>query len=236
VAARGIDVPDITHVINFDAPEEAETYVHRIGRTGRAGATGIAVTFLTWEDLPRWKIIVKANNLDLGDPQETYHTSDHLYSDLDIPVGAPPALPSELRKRDGLNAEREENVEGEPRKKGRGARSSRGPRGKGRGDSRGEARSESRSEGRSEGDRSRGDSDRRGGGDRRSDSDQPTEAPRTRQRRRVRSEDSAPRESEPQTVSASRAESDTDADAPARRRRRRRRPTGGNDRPTAPQD
>ncbi|MDH5536159.1 MAG: DEAD/DEAH box helicase [Betaproteobacteria bacterium] len=46
VAARGIDVPGISHVINFDAPRQAEDYVHRIGRTGRAGRGGIAVTFL----------------------------------------------------------------------------------------------------------------------------------------------------------------------------------------------
>ncbi len=44
IAARGIDVPDITHVINFDLPDDAENYVHRIGRTGRNGATGIAIT------------------------------------------------------------------------------------------------------------------------------------------------------------------------------------------------
>jgi superfamily II DNA/RNA helicase len=46
VAARGIDVPGITHVINFDAPREPESYVHRIGRTGRAGRSGVAVTLL----------------------------------------------------------------------------------------------------------------------------------------------------------------------------------------------
>ena len=46
VAARGIDVPGISHVINYDAPRQAEDYVHRIGRTGRAGRTGIAVTLL----------------------------------------------------------------------------------------------------------------------------------------------------------------------------------------------
>lgn len=45
VAARGIDVPTITHVINYDLPKQAEVYVHRIGRTGRAGRTGIAITF-----------------------------------------------------------------------------------------------------------------------------------------------------------------------------------------------
>ena len=46
VAARGIDVDDITHVINFDPPEDREAYVHRIGRTGRAGSTGVGITFV----------------------------------------------------------------------------------------------------------------------------------------------------------------------------------------------
>ena len=46
VAARGIDVDDITQVVNFDAPEDRDTYVHRIGRTGRAGRTGVGVTFV----------------------------------------------------------------------------------------------------------------------------------------------------------------------------------------------
>jgi len=46
VAARGIDVPDVTHVINFDAPEDRDTYVHRVGRTGRAGRTGAGVSFV----------------------------------------------------------------------------------------------------------------------------------------------------------------------------------------------
>ncbi|HWK45511.1 MAG TPA: DEAD/DEAH box helicase [Stellaceae bacterium] len=50
VAARGIDVKDITHVINFDLPRQAEDYVHRIGRTGRAGATGIAISFASPAD------------------------------------------------------------------------------------------------------------------------------------------------------------------------------------------
>ena len=46
VAARGIDVDGITHVINFDAPEDRDTYVHRVGRTGRAGRSGIGITFV----------------------------------------------------------------------------------------------------------------------------------------------------------------------------------------------
>jgi superfamily II DNA/RNA helicase len=51
VAARGIDIPAISHVINFDLPMSAEDYVHRIGRTGRAGATGIALSFAAHRDL-----------------------------------------------------------------------------------------------------------------------------------------------------------------------------------------
>jgi superfamily II DNA/RNA helicase len=49
VAARGIDVDDVTHVINFDAPEDRDTYVHRVGRTGRAGRHGIGITLVTGE-------------------------------------------------------------------------------------------------------------------------------------------------------------------------------------------
>jgi superfamily II DNA/RNA helicase len=51
VAARGLDVPGITHVINYDLPKNAEDYVHRIGRTGRAGATGIAISFVSFREL-----------------------------------------------------------------------------------------------------------------------------------------------------------------------------------------
>jgi ATP-dependent RNA helicase RhlE len=49
VAARGIDVDDVTHVINFDAPEDREAYVHRVGRTGRAGRSGVGITLVTGE-------------------------------------------------------------------------------------------------------------------------------------------------------------------------------------------
>lgn len=50
IAARGIDIDDITHVFNYEIPEQAETYVHRIGRTGRAGSTGIAISFCGREE------------------------------------------------------------------------------------------------------------------------------------------------------------------------------------------
>ena len=79
VAARGIDVEDVTHVINYQCPEDEKTYLHRIGRTGRAGAKGIAVTFVDWDDMPRWGLIDKALDLGFAEPEETYSTSEHLY-------------------------------------------------------------------------------------------------------------------------------------------------------------
>ncbi|MEO6510534.1 MAG: DEAD/DEAH box helicase [Nocardioides sp.] len=87
VAARGIDVQGVSHVINYTCPEDEKTYIHRIGRTGRAGATGIAVTFVDWADLARWKMINKALDLPFENPQETYSTSEHLYHDLGIAPG-----------------------------------------------------------------------------------------------------------------------------------------------------
>ncbi len=86
VAARGIDIDDITHVINYQIPEDEQAYVHRIGRTGRAGKTGIAVTLVDWDELPRWTMIDKALGLDSPDPAETYSNSPNLYEDLDIPT------------------------------------------------------------------------------------------------------------------------------------------------------
>ncbi|GAA1815154.1 DEAD/DEAH box helicase [Planosporangium flavigriseum] len=112
VAARGLDVTGVTHVINYDCPEDADTYTHRIGRTGRAGATGVAVTFVDWEDMPRWRLIDKSLDLDLPEPPETYHTSEHLYTDLDIPKEVKGTLPTADRTRAGLSAERLEDVEG----------------------------------------------------------------------------------------------------------------------------
>jgi superfamily II DNA/RNA helicase len=87
VAARGIDVQGVSHVINYSCPEDEKTYVHRIGRTGRAGATGIAITFVDWADLHRWKMINKALDLPFDEPQETYSTSEHLLHDQGIAPG-----------------------------------------------------------------------------------------------------------------------------------------------------
>jgi superfamily II DNA/RNA helicase len=88
VAARGIDVDGITHVINYQCPEDEKTYVHRIGRTARAGADGIAVTFVDWDELARWKMIDTALELGLPEPLETYSSSAHFFEALDIPTDA----------------------------------------------------------------------------------------------------------------------------------------------------
>ena len=104
VAARGIDVADVTHVINYSCPEDEKTYVHRIGRTGRAGASGIAVTFVDWADVTRWKTINKALALPFEDPAETYSTSEHFYHDMGIAPGTKgrlkPEKPAEPRVED----------------------------------------------------------------------------------------------------------------------------------------
>ncbi|MFJ9741570.1 DEAD/DEAH box helicase [Streptomyces sp. NPDC101166] len=132
VAARGIDVEGVTHVINYQSPEDEKTYLHRIGRTGRAGAKGIAVTLVDWDDIPRWQLINKALELDFSAPPETYSTSPHFYEDLGIPAGTKGVLPRSERTRAGLDAEELEDL-GEPG--GRGGRG-RGDRRGGREDSR----------------------------------------------------------------------------------------------------
>ncbi|MFF5028901.1 DEAD/DEAH box helicase, partial [Streptomyces collinus] len=125
VAARGIDVEGVTHVINYQSPEDEKTFLHRVGRTGRAGAKGTAITFVDWDDIPRWQLINKALELDFNDPVETYSSSPHLFSDLGIPAGTKGVLPRSERTRAGLDAEVLEDL-GETG--GRGARG-RGGRG-----------------------------------------------------------------------------------------------------------
>jgi superfamily II DNA/RNA helicase len=110
VAARGLDVDDVTHVINHECPEDDKAYLHRTGRTGRAGKAGVAVTFVDWHDLQRWKLINETLNLGHPEPVETYSTSEHLFSALGIPRGARGTLPRAQRGRLGLEAEDLEEI------------------------------------------------------------------------------------------------------------------------------
>ena len=88
VAARGIDVDDVTHVINHQVPDDPMTFVHRIGRTGRAGHTGTAATLVGYDELSKWRII--NDELDLGQPEppQWFSTSPELAEALAIPADA----------------------------------------------------------------------------------------------------------------------------------------------------
>ncbi|GAA4612897.1 DEAD/DEAH box helicase [Saccharopolyspora hordei] len=157
VAARGIDVAGVTHVINLQCPDDEKTYVHRIGRTGRAGREGVAITLVDWDEEPRWKLISDALGLDKPQPVETYSTSPHLFTDLDIPPDVTGRLPLSKRTRAGLDAEPE--VQGETKRPRRNRRRTRG----GKKEAHGEAEAGARQ-----------------------DSDAETRPARTRQRRRTR--------------------------------------------------
>lgn len=216
VAARGIDVEDVTHVINHRVPEDEKTYLHRTGRTGRAGNEGTAVTLVDWDDLPRWKVINDALELGVPEPVETYSSSEHLFYDLNIPAGTKGRLPREERVAEGMGDEFFESArdsrDGRPaRSRGgrdggrsggrdgeKGSRRSRGSRDGGREGRSGEGRGErrSRSEGRKRTERSeRSERNEHGASERTERSSERSErAPR--QRRRTRRVEGQPVEGE----------------------------------------
>ena len=110
VAARGIDVQDVTHVINYECPDDDKTYLHRVGRTGRAGASGVAITFVDWADTTKWQVINKTLGLAFPEPLETYSNSAHVYTGLGIATTATGKLPRAQRTREGLGAEQVEDL------------------------------------------------------------------------------------------------------------------------------
>lgn len=227
VAARGIDVDDVTHVINHRVPEDEKTYLHRTGRTGRAGNEGTAITLVDWDDLPRWKAINDALELGVPEPVETYSSSEHLFYDLNIPLGTKGRLPREERVAEGMGDEffanaREERESRDGRgsrrdSRGRGGRSRDGEKGGRRGGRSRDGEKGSRSEGRRRSERSTERSSERSGSE--------PEAPRAerapRQRRRTRRVEGQPVEGK----SAERQ--------PRRRTRRRSSERSGAERPGA---
>jgi superfamily II DNA/RNA helicase len=152
VAARGIDVENVTHVINYQCPEDEKTYLHRTGRTGRAGNTGVAVTFVDWDDLPRWGLINKALDLGIPHPEETYSSSPHLHADMDVDPKVTGRLPASAQVRAGLAAEGVEDL-GETGKSAGRSRGGRPADGKGRGSGKGDpaARGSGKGEGATQG-------------------------------------------------------------------------------------
>ena len=224
VAARGIDVEDVTHVINHRVPEDEKTYLHRTGRTGRAGNEGTAVTLVDWDDLPRWKVINDALELGVPEPVETYSSSEHLFHDLNIPAGTKGRLPREERVAEGMGDEFFESArdsrDGRParsrggrdgsREGGRsggrdgekGSRRSRGGRDGRSGEGRGERRS--RSEGRKRSERSSERAERTEQGASERSSERSERAPR--QRRRTRRVEGQPVEGEGRSRTRRRSE------------------------------
>ena len=193
VAARGIDVEDVTHVINYQCVEDEKIYLHRVGRTGRAGNKGTAVTFVDWDDMPRWGLVNKALGLNVPEPVETYSSSPHLYTDLDIPEGTKGRLPRSKRTLAGVDAEVLEDL-GETGKK----------------NSRSGNRESGRSGGRDGGRRSGGDAGKRTGERRRRSSDS-------------RSSDSRAAEAGADAGTGTAATATVDAEQQARPRRNRTR-------------
>ena len=231
VAARGIDVDDVTHVINHRVPEDEKTYLHRTGRTGRAGNEGTAVTLVDWDDLPRWKVINDALELGVPEPVETYSSSEHLFHDLNIPAGTKGRLPREERVAEGMGDEffanaREERESRDGRgsrrdSRGRGGRSRDGEKGGRRGGRSRDGEKGSRSEGRRRSARSAERSSERSSERSGSESEAPRAERAPRQRRRTRRVEGQPVEGK----SAERQ--------PRRRTRRRSSERSGAERPGA---
>jgi superfamily II DNA/RNA helicase len=103
-------------VINYQCPEDEKTYVHRIGRTARAGAHGIALTFVDWDELARWKMIDMALKLGLAEPVETYSSSEHLYAMMKIPAGSTGRM-DKPRKSAPVTEKKVESAKAAPREK-----------------------------------------------------------------------------------------------------------------------
>ncbi|WP_245959709.1 DEAD/DEAH box helicase [Prauserella flavalba] len=208
VAARGIDVDDVTHVINYQTPEDEKTYVHRIGRTGRAGKTGVAITLVDWDEIPRWKLISDELSLDMPEPVETYSTSKHLFSDLGIPEDATGRLPLAKRTRAGLAAEEEEDFGGKRRGRSSGTTAS---------------RRSSRSRRRTRGGKDlSGEAKPEGEAAESGEAAAAAESGRTRSRRRTRGGGSKPAGESPASSEKTDPAAGEGAERPARRRRRRR--------------
>ena len=224
VAARGIDVDDVTHVINHTVPDDDMTYLHRVGRTGRAGRTGIAVTFVDWDDLHKWALINKALEFGMPEPLETYSSSPHLYTDLNIPEGTKGRLKATPVK------------DTAPRAGASGGRGERGGRG-GRGGERSDRGGRGHGEGRSAGESREGAAAEPATGARRQRRRTESGNPKGQGRHETHGHESHGHDSdgggEPGAPTAQVSLAEAAAEGIAPRRRRRRRPTGETNAPAA---
>jgi superfamily II DNA/RNA helicase len=118
VAARGLDIAGLSHVINYDTPEDERAYVHRIGRTGRAGAAGVAITFVAWNEATTADLIRQHLGL-AGEPiPEVYSTSQMLVDMFNLPTVEEAAAkraasaPAQVKAKGGRAAGDEEAAQG----------------------------------------------------------------------------------------------------------------------------
>lgn len=196
VAARGLDVENVTHVVNYDCPEDEKMYLHRIGRTARAGRAGVAVTFVEHNEVERANLIRRAIDRTDLEVREMFSTSPELTELFGLPDEVPWAR-SVARRRTPEGGDRTE------RGGGRGGRGGRGER------DGGEQRSSSE----------------RDGGEQRSPSERDGERRRERTRARDdrprAPREDAPREDAPREERSAPAPS-ADGDEAARPSRRRR--------------
>jgi superfamily II DNA/RNA helicase len=198
VAARGIDVAGVTHVVNYDCPDDEKMYLHRIGRTARAGQAGVAVTFAEFNEVDRLNVIRKAVGATDTEAKQIFSTSDELTALFDLPVERPwDHLAEGGGSGGGKGRDRKpDRDKGKPRGGGRkGAGSGRDDGGRDRGGSgaKGEGRPGDRPKGRSDG-RSKSRRSAESGGAR----------PGSARRRddRARSGDEAPAKSAPRDEAA----------------------------------
>ena len=107
IAARGIDIDELTHVFNYDLPNVPETYVHRIGRTGRAGASGIAISFCDGEERDDLKEIQKLIKKTI--PVIAEHPYVMTQSNSNQPMQRPAQRPNSQRRYSGNSSNRNDS-------------------------------------------------------------------------------------------------------------------------------
>ena len=240
VAARGLDVTGVTHVINYDCPDDEKMYLHRIGRTARAGEAGVAITFAEFNEKDRLNVIRKAVGATETEVQQVFSTSKQLVEMFELPEERPWDHLSTKAGSDEARAKRESRTDGKPK-------GGRGQEGRG-GDH--DARSPGgREQGRGKG-RGRRDDEPRGG-DRPAAADKPQKAqksqPKTEHKTEPKTEHKTEHKAEHKAgstgegTSAERDTRDRDGDAaPTGQRNRDRRgarsrdraPDGGRDEAT----
>ncbi len=119
VAARGLDITDVTHVVNYDCPDDEKMYLHRIGRTGRAGAAGVAITLAVWHELARLEMIKKALGVETP-THEVFSTSPLLDELFDLPPRGQAHRSPSTREKGEAGSSRGRGKQGDATSRGRG--------------------------------------------------------------------------------------------------------------------